>query len=71
VLELCFTNESGRTALELMESLNADLCAAARKYSLGAEARDPIRARVRQLEEDLLIANARLEGLGGRNAPVR
>lgn len=63
VLELCFANQGGRTALELIESLAPDLCAAARKYTQPDDSRDPLRARVRQLEEDLLIANARLERL--------
>lgn len=72
VLELCFVSDAGPTALELLESLNADLCAAAAKYDVKADSeRDPIRARVRQLEEDLLIANARLERMNARPAPAR
>jgi HAMP domain-containing protein len=57
VLELLFVNDAAPTALELLEYLGLDL---AKGPSAPASAGE-LDARVRGLEEELVIANARLE----------
>ena len=60
VLELLFVNDGAATALELLDYLSIDLA----KGPIAAEGGRTIDAtRVRALEEELVIANARIEGM--------
>ena len=59
VLELLFVNEAAGTALELLEYLALDLAKGPLSAASGAAPADE--ERMRALEEELVIANARLE----------
>jgi HAMP domain-containing protein len=60
VLELVFLNDSAATALEMLDYLGTDFA----RGPLDGRGVMPEVARVRELEEELVIANARLERLG-------